>query len=185
MKTPKPGKQLTFDGFPKTPSQETQSAAKQIAITEMTSKTGIDELTLTVAFKLNPSKAYFSKVQADLRFSGELVNSVPLRVPQGALATDECEYKVVLDMTGVAAGNYELKTELYEQMRPNEKIHLAAKEVTVDYVPQTKMSRLVKIPTVKTVVGADLAVASRAERDVYLEIEKTIKKEYTSKRDEW
>jgi hypothetical protein len=45
--------------------------------------------------------------------------------------------------------------------------------------------RLVKIPSVRSVVGADLAVVSDSEKDIYREIEKTIKKEHISKRDDW
>jgi hypothetical protein len=74
---------------------------------------------------------------------------------------------------------------MYELWGSNEKLHESAKEVVVDYIPQTRQSRLVKVPIVKSVAGADLVVVSQTEKDIYLETEKTIKKEHTSKRDEW
>jgi hypothetical protein len=55
----------------------------------------------------------------------------------------------------------------------------------VDYVPQTRESMLVKVPIVKSVADADLAVVSELEKDIFREIEETEKKELISKRDEW
>ncbi len=52
-------------------------------------------------------------------------------------------------------------------------------------VPQTRESRFVKVPTVKSIAGADLAVVSESEKKVYQEIEKTMKKEQLSQRDDW
>jgi hypothetical protein len=57
--------------------------------------------------------------------------------------------------------------------------------VTVDYVPQTREYGLVKVPSVKSVAGKDLVVDSELEKDVYRGIEKTIKKEQLSNRDNW
>ena len=45
--------------------------------------------------------------------------------------------------------------------------------------------RLVKIPTVKSVVGADLTVVSSTAKNIYREIEQDHKQEAISKRDEW
>jgi hypothetical protein len=41
----------------------------------------------------------------------------------------------------------------------------------------------VKIPSVKSVAGADLMVVSESEKDFYRDIEETMKKESSSKRD--
>jgi hypothetical protein len=59
------------------------------------------------------------------------------------------------------------------------------REVTVQYVPQTRESRLIKIPIVKRVRGGDLDVVSESDKNIYREIEETMKKESDSKRDEW
>ena len=88
-------------------------------------------------------------------------------------------------MNGIAAGAYTIKVELFEQWESGEKLCETTKELTVDYVPKTRQARLVKIPTVKTVAGADLAVASRIEKDIFEEIGKTQKKEQLNKRDNW
>jgi hypothetical protein len=136
-----------------------------------------------VAFKMQPSKDAFSKVHSDLSFNSHPVNSIIIRIPQGPLATDECEYGFVLDMNGIVAGAYTVKVELFEQWQSGEKLSSTTKELSVDYVPQTRQSRLLKIPTVKTVAGAHLAVASRIEKDIYEEIGKTQKEEQLSKRD--
>ena len=66
-----------------------------------------------------------------------------------------------------------------------EKLSEALKELNVDYTPQTRESRFVKVPTVKSVAGKDLAVVSEPKKIVFRELEKTIKKEQLSKRDDW
>lgn len=88
-------------------------------------------------------------------------------------------------MTGITAGAYAVKVELFEQWESGEKLFETTKELTVDYVPKTRQARLVKIPTVKTVAGADLTVASRVEKTIFEEIGKTQKKEQLNKRDNW
>lgn len=88
-------------------------------------------------------------------------------------------------MKGITPGNHCIKVEMYELWSSGEKLLQTFKEVTVDYVPLTRQSRLVKVPRVKSVVGADLAVVSESEKDLYRDIEKTTKKEQFSKRDDW
>jgi hypothetical protein len=178
-------KQVTFDNLPKPPTPEPAKTPKQITITQIEAEIGEDELTLKIAFKLSPSRAAFSKVKSDLLFDGQLVNSVLIRIPQGPLATDESEYSSVLDMKGIPAAIYKVTVEMYEPWDQNEKLYQITKTTTIDYVPQTRQSRFIKIPTVKRVAGADLAIISENDKDIYREIEKTIKKEHTSKRDEW
>ncbi len=41
------------------------------------------------------------------------------------------------------------------------------------------------VPIIKSVAGADLAIVSNAERDIYREIDERMKKEAVSKRDKW
>jgi len=52
-------------------------------------------------------------------------------------------------------------------------------------VPQTRQSRLVRVPSVRSVAGADLRVISEAEKGIYRDIEKTVKVEHSSKLDNW
>ncbi len=88
-------------------------------------------------------------------------------------------------MTGIAEGSYLFRVEMYELWSSGEKLNFTAKEVVVQYVPQTRESRLVKIPTVKSDAGAGLTVVSSAAKNIYREIEQDQKQEAISKRDEW
>jgi hypothetical protein len=45
--------------------------------------------------------------------------------------------------------------------------------------------RLVRVPFVKSSAGADLAIISDSEKNIYREIEKEMKRESDSKRDYW
>jgi hypothetical protein len=183
-------KQLTLGNLPKAPKKEPARTTapireKLIVITEIGTLTKEDELALKVGFKLFPSKNVFSKVQSDLWFDEQQISSVAIRIPQGHLAADDFEFSPVLDMRGIPAGSYIIKVEMYELWSSGEKLSKAVKEVTVEYVPQTRQSRFVKVPIVKSVAGTDLVVVSELEKDIYRRIEKTIKKEYSSKRDDW
>jgi hypothetical protein len=186
----KSSKQKTLDssiysqkkiGIPK-PSN---AQKKQIIITEISSTTKEDELALKIDFKLLPSKTAFSKVQADLWFESQKISSVSIRVPQSPLAVDEFEFTPVLDMNGIPAGPHTIKVEMSELWSSAERLCQATKEVTIDYIPKTNQERLVKVPIVKSVAGADLEVVSESQKDVYREIGEAEKKELVSKRDQW
>jgi hypothetical protein len=186
----KQSKQTTLGSFPDVPQKESVRAAeseqkKQIMITEIGNVTKEDELALKVEFRLLPSKTAFSKIRSDLFFDGQKLNSACISIPQSPLVADDFELTPVLDMKGIPAGPHTIKAEMYELWSTGERLSQAAKEVVVDYVPQTRGSRLVKVPIVKSVAGADLAVVSELEKDIYREIEETEKKELISKRDEW
>ena len=189
-KNSKATKQLTLDNIPKTAAKQANDSTKpiqqkQIIITQIDTATKEDELTLKIAFKLIPSKTAFSKVKSDLWFDNQQITSITLRVLQGPLATEESEFTPVLNMQGIPAGSHIVKVEMYESTFSNEKLCQATKEITVDYVPKTRQSRLIKVPTVKCVAGADLAVISNLEKGVYSEFERAIKNERLSKRDVW
>ena len=74
---------------------------------------------------------------------------------------------------------------MYELWSSGEKFSQVGKEVTVDYVPQTRESKYVKIPSVKSIAGTDLMVVSESEKNIYRDIEETMKKENSSNRDSW
>jgi hypothetical protein len=190
MPNPKTSKQLTLDSLPIVPQKEHAKTTakvqeKRIVITEIDTTAKEDELALKISFKLLPSKTAFSKVKTDLWFDNQQTSSLLIRIPQGHLTADEFELTPVLDMKGIPAGDHSIKVEMYEQWSSGERLSQAFKEVTVNYVPQTRESRFVKVPSVKSVAGADLAVVSETEKDIYRGIEKTMKKEQLSKRDDW
>jgi hypothetical protein len=186
----KASKQLTLDRLPSAPKKEpskttVQVQEKRIIITEIGTLTKEDELALKVGFKLVPSKTAFSRVKSDLWFDNQQISSVSIRIPQGPLAADDFELTPVLDMKGIPAGPHNIKVEMYELWSSGEKLSQAAKEMTVDYVPQTRESRLVKVPILKSVAGTDLVVVSELEKNIYRGIEKNNEEEQLSKRDSW
>jgi hypothetical protein len=124
-------------------------------------------------------------VTADLFFDEQKVDSLRLHIIQGPLATNDFKFSSVLDMTGISAGQHILKVEMHELWSSGEKITSTSKEVTVEYVPVRKEDRLIKVPIVKSVAGAELAIVSESEKNVYREIEENMKKEAASKRDRY
>ena len=98
---------------------------------------------------------------------------------------DCLEYPHFLDMKGIQADSYLIRVEMYESWSSGEKLNFTFKEVTVQYVPKTRTERLLKIPTVKSVAGADLTVVSFSAKTIYREIVQDQKQEAISKRDEW
>jgi hypothetical protein len=166
-------------------SKEATTPTKAIVINRIVDETKEDELALKVEFTLLPSKASFSKINLDLYFQGQLLNSTTLIIPQSALLSDSYEFPQMLYMKGIGAGNYLIRVEMYEPWSSNEKLNFSVKEIVVQYVPQSRESRLVKIPTVKSVAGTGLTVVPSTTKNIYHEIDQDLKKESMSKRDQW
>jgi hypothetical protein len=185
----KQSKQSTLDSlayqFDIQKANEASKPAKAIIINRITYSTKEDELALEIEFSLLPSKVSFSKIALDLYFQEQLINSALLSISQSSLLGDSLEFPRFLDMKGIGAGNYLIRVEMYELWSSGEKLNFTAKEIIVQYVPQTRAERLVKIPTVKSVAGTDLTVVSSTAKDIYREIEQDQKHEAISKRDEW
>ncbi|MGA3059892.1 MAG: hypothetical protein ABSD92_05930 [Candidatus Bathyarchaeia archaeon] len=186
----KSSKQLTLDNlpfFPIKPSTNTSKPIqqKQIVITDITATARGDELDLRVGFKLLPTKTAFSKLNSTIWFDDHQIGSALIRVIQGPLAKDDFELTSVLDMKGINTGSYIIRVEMYEPWPDGEKLSFTQKEVVVQYVPKTRESRLIKIPIVKSFGGADLAVVSESDKNIYREIEETMKKESATQRDDW
>jgi len=186
----KHSKQTTLNTPPEPPRAEPAKAAapeqkKEIKITEVSATTRSDELVLKIGFRLLPSRTAFSRVTSDLYFDEEKIDSLRLRVLQGPLATDASEFSSVLDMTGISKGQHILRVEMYELWSSEEKLTSTSKEVTINYVPLRKEDRLVRVPIVKSSGGADLAIISDTEKNIYREIEKEMKRESDSRRDYW
>jgi hypothetical protein len=158
---------------------------KAILINSISDTTKEDELELKIEFTLLPSKVSFSKVTLDLFFQGQVINSTPLSIPQSSLLGESLEFPQFLDMKGIVKGEYLIRVEIYEPWSTGEKLNFTAKEIAVQYVPQTRQAGCVKIPTVKSVAGSDLTVVSCTAKDIYRDIEQNQKQEAISKRDEW
>jgi len=52
-------------------------------------------------------------------------------------------------------------------------------------VPIRREERLVKVPTIKSVAGSDLAVVTDMQKNIFRETEQEMKKESTSMHDQW
>jgi hypothetical protein len=85
-------------------------------------------------------------------------------------------------MTGKAEGQHTARVDMYELWGSDEKLTCASKEVAFEYVPVRKEGRLVKVPVVKSVAGADLTIVSDSEKNIYREMEETMKKEVAAER---
>ena len=166
-------------------TREAIKPTKVIVINKISDTTKEDELALKVEFRLFPSKASFSKVNLDLFFQEHLLNSTTIGIPQSTLLNDTLEFPLILDMKGIVAGEYLIRAEMYEMWSSGEKLNFSFKEIAVQYVPQNREARYVKIPSVKSVAGTDLTVVSSSAKNIYREIEKDQKQEEISKRDEW
>lgn len=182
-------KQFTLDNLPNAAPKDAIDIIKQpketpITITQIQHTTKEDELALKISFKLPPQKS-FSRVQSNLFFDNEPINSVLVQMLRGPLATAESEFSAVLDMRGIPAGEHTIGVEMYGLWGEGERLCRTYNEQLINYVPWTRHLRLVKIPTLRSVAGADLAVVSNSQKDIYSDIEKTVKKEQESKRDNW
>ena len=184
----KQSKQSTLDDISYQFNIERRNASKPkraIEIGAIDATTKEDELALRTEFRLLPSKDSFSKVNLDLYFEEQIVNSATLCLPQSPLLNDSLVYSQVLDMKGIGEGNYILRIEMYEPWSSEEKLSFVAKQISIQYVPITRESMLVKIPTVKSVAGSGLTFVSSNAKNIYSDIEQKLKKESMSKRDEW
>jgi len=182
--------QTTFNDLPETPKNEIVEppvqSRKRIEIVEVNTETREDELKLKIWFRLHPSKTAFSRITAELYFDQHHFHTVPLKILSSSLTIDNLEFNRVLEMTGIAAGPHIIKVEMYELWSSDEKLASASKEVTVEYVPARREDRhLIKVPFVKSEARADVAIVTEAEKNIYRETEKDMKKELMSKRDNW
>jgi hypothetical protein len=186
----KHSKQTTLGSLPK-PSEEMPAKAavpelkKEIEITEICTSARENELVLKICFKMLPSRTVFSRVTSDLYFDGGKIDSLRLRILQGPLATDSSEFSSVLELTGIGEGKHMVRVDIYELWSSVEKLTCTSKEVAFEYVPVNREDRLVKVKIVKRVAGADLAIVSESEKNIYREIEEGMKNEATSKREHW
>ena len=186
----KQSKQKTLDNLPEAPKEKPpqpiqSKQEKQITITEISTVAREEELALKVGFRLLPSRIVFSEIKADLFFDAKKASTAHLKVLMGPLAADNFEFKSTLNMKGISAGSHAIRVEMYELWSSGEKLTCASKEVTIEYTPMRKEDRLIEIPIVKHVPGADLQVVSESEKDVYEELEKSMKRDQMSKRDEY
>lgn len=186
----KDSKQTTLGSLPQAHKTEPSKVVlpekkKQIEITEVATSTREDELSVKIAFRLVPSRTFFSRLTSDLYFDDQKIDSLHLRILQGPLATDNSEFCSVLDMTGIPEGRHSIRVEMFELWSSDEKLTATCKEVTFDYVPVKREDRLTKVPIMKSVAGADLDIVSETQKNIYREIEEEMKRDSEGRVDHW
>lgn len=137
---------------------------KQIEITEIKTITREDDLLLKVGFRLLSSKTAFSKVTSELFFNEQKISTLRLRILQGPLGTDGSEFSSVLSMIWITEGQHCLKVEMHEIVFSEEKIASTSKQILIKYTPLRKEDQVVKLPIIRRVAGAELAVISNREK---------------------
>lgn len=166
-------------------SNKADKPKKEIIIQDIASMSEEYEVALKIVFMLLPNKTSFSKVNLDLYFEQQILNSTTLAIPQGALITDSFEFPQIINMKGIAQGRYSIRIEMYEPWSTGEKLNYTFKELAIVYVPQTRESRYVKVPTVKRVAGSDLVIVSSSTKTLYHDIEEDKKRQSITNRDKW
>ena len=127
-------------------AKEATKPTKTIMINQISDVTKEDELELKVEFSLLPSKASFSKVNLDLYFQENMLKPASLTIPQSQLLNDDFEFRQVLEMKGIAAGEYLIRVEMYEPWSSEEKLSFTSKEIVVNYIPANKGIKTSKNP---------------------------------------
>jgi hypothetical protein len=181
-------KQTTLENIAETPKPATPAISeqkKQIEILDVGTHFQEDVLVLKIAFKLLPSRTAFSHVTSDLYFDEQKIESLIFSILQGALATDELEYSSTVYLAGISEGQHAIRLEMYELWSTGEKLNKASKETIIQYVPVKREDRFIRIPIVKSVPGAGLAVESSSEKELHEQIEGELRRDSFELRDHW
>jgi hypothetical protein len=175
-------KQATFDNLPKTTEIQHESKPQKTIIIHLNHIIKENELELSTNFQLLPSRMHFSNLQLDLYFDNNKVNSYLVAIPPSRLLSDELEFPIALDMTGICQGEHVIKVDLAEKWETGEILTHASQYVVVAYSPVRKEERYVKVPIVRKVEGA-FRIIMPDEKDLYEKIELGKRQEAASKRD--
>jgi hypothetical protein len=177
-------KQATFDNLPKNTDIAKESKPNKSIVIQLSYATKEDELDLSISFRLLPSRMHFSNLQLDLYFDSSKVNSYLIAIPPSRLLSDELEFPISLDMTGICQGEHVIKVELVEKWETGEILAHASKYVVMQFSPVRKEERYVKVPLVRKIDGA-FRIVMADEKELYRELEKGNRQELNSKRDKW
>jgi len=179
-------KQSTFDKLPE--PKATQPAPRleksiEIAQLEYFAKEE-DELELSVAFRLSPSKNAFSSLTLELHFDDNKLNTYVISIPPSQLLNDEFMFPIALDMKGIVPGPHTIKVEIYERWSTGEKLTSASKYVIVQHSPVRRQDRYIKVPIVKKIDGA-FRIIMPEEQEFYQQLERSRHEEQKNKIDHW
>jgi hypothetical protein len=175
-------RQSTFDKFPKQTAEPFVKIEKSIMIAQLAYVIKEDELELSVAFRLYPSKNHFSNLTLELYFDDHKLDTHVLTLPPSQLLGDELEFPIALDMRGITAGTHSIKVELAECLNTSEKFFCASKYIIAQYKPIKREDRYIKIPIVKKIGGA-FRIMLPEEQELYQDLEESKRQEIKSQRD--
>jgi hypothetical protein len=180
----KRAKQSTFDNLPKTVDAPKPPKPEKSIVIQLTHTTKEDELDLAISFRLLPSRMHFSNLLLDLHFDGNKVNTYRVAIPPSRLLSDELEFPIALDMTGIPKGEHVIKVELSEKWETGEVLAYASKYVVMQYMPVRREDRYVKVPLVRKIDGA-FRIVLPEEKELYDALEKGNRQEQNARRDRY
>jgi hypothetical protein len=180
----KKAKQTTFENLPKNVDKPSEAKPNKSITIQLNYTTKDDELDLSIGFHLLPSKIYFSNLILDLSFDNNKLNTYLVNIPPSRLLSDELEFPLTLDMTGIQAGEHIIKVEMSEKGETGEIIVHASKYIVLQYSPIHKHDRYVKVPIVRKIDGT-FKIVLPEEKELYRVLEKEYQKELNSKKDRW
>jgi hypothetical protein len=177
-------KQATFDNLPKTTETPRAPKPQKSISLQLSHILKEAELELKVNFHLMPSRMHFSNLVLDLFFDNNKVNSYLIAIPPSRLLSDELEFPITMDMTGISPGEHVIKVDLDEKWQSGEVMTHASQYVVLSYLPVRREDRYVKVPLVRKIDGA-FRIILPDEQELYQKIAEQNRKEHASKRDPW
>ena len=177
-------KQSTFDKLPEPKITRIHPNEKSIDIAQLEHIIKDNELVLSVAFRLLPSRKLFSNLMLELYFDNDKLNTYLISIPPSDLLSDQFEFPITLDMKGICPGTHVIKVELLEKWGTNEILTSASKYIMVQYDPSRKEDQYVKVPIVRKIDGA-FRIIMPGEKDLYEQLERSHREELKSKKDYW
>lgn len=177
-------KQATFDNLPKNTETPKETKPQKSIIIQLSYKTKENELDLSISFRLFPSRMHFSNLLLDLYFDNNKINSYLIAIPPSRLLSDELEFPITLDMTGICQGEHVIKVDLADKWETGEILTHSSQYVVVQYSPIRREERYVKVPLVRKIDGA-FRIIMPEEKKLYQALEKGNRQELASKREKW
>lgn len=180
----KKSKQATFNDFPHGEAKTSSSKIeKSISVAQLSHEIRENELELSIDFHLSPSKSWFSNVALDLYFDNYKMESYLVSVPSSKLLGDELKFPITLDMNSIRPGEHTIKVEMYEP-REKEKLYASSKYIIIQYSPDRREDRYIKIPIVRKIAGS-FRIILPEEQDMIRDMARSQHEEMKSKRDQW
>lgn len=179
----KKAKQSTFESLLRSVTPMKPKIDKSIII-QLKHEIKENELNLKIEFCLLPSSTFFSNLILELNFNNNIINTYNIVIPPSRLLTNELEFPLTLDMTGIPPGEHIIKVELTEKGEAGEILTNSSKYIVINYSPKQKEDNYIKVPHVRKIEGT-FRIIMPNEKELYQKIENSKKREVDSNRDKW